>query len=70
MATSVISTPAQVTSISGRSGTCLYDNPAVTNNEHKSAIVIFRDGTWKQSERSNLTVVSGNAFATGMGPGA
>lgn len=69
MANSVITGPAVVLNEVGRTGVCVYDNPAVTNNNHKSAYVIYADNTWKQSERINLTIITQGSFLPGTGPG-
>lgn len=66
----VISTPVQVTNGAGRTGVCVYDNPAVTVDSHASAYVIYSDNTWAQVPRNTLTALPGlPAFFTGTGPG-
>jgi hypothetical protein len=62
-----IVTPTAVQLDSGRIGICIYDNPNVTDVTHRSAYVIYADGSYTQERRSQLTPLSG--VPTGV-PGA
>lgn len=65
-----ISVPVQVTNGAGRTGVCVYDNAAVTDDSHASAYVIYSDNTWDQVPRNTLTTLPDlPEFFTGTGPG-
>lgn len=51
----------------GRQGVCLYDNPAVTDDTHRSAYIIYPDGTYRQVSRGVLTQL-GAGWLPGTGP--
>jgi hypothetical protein len=71
------STPTVVKTNDGqRTGVVLYDNSGITNDNQPSVYVIFRDMTFDQFARANLTNVAGaptgNAalgYVVGLGPG-
>jgi hypothetical protein len=62
------STGVIVKDTSGRQGTVIYDNPAITDDTHPSCYVIFPGNTYKQFKRSSLTQVA-VGWVPGTGPG-
>ena len=63
-----IAAATRVTTSAGRPGVAVYDNASVTDDTHKSVIVIYGDNTYSQESRASLTTGTGG-FLPGTGPG-